>query len=174
MAFPVAAVAVALWNDYPDFGDLLLAHFRRTCPYILPVFLPRLQGQTSEEYYKSLGYKYTDDTVVEKQDKYLTRMSGLMRLYTSIIVTRQRHGVDAPHPHGIQNAWRWLAVTLNAGMASSYYYQYLFIYLFTESDTCNQRYNIIILRMIMSNDNKILFIILIVNTVESGLSECVS
>ena len=115
MAFPVAAVAVALWSDFPDFGELLLAHFRRACPYILPVFLPRLEGQTNEEYYKSLGYKYTEDGTVEKQDKYLTRMTGLMRLYASIIVTKQRRGCNTPHPHGIQNAWRWLAITLNSG-----------------------------------------------------------
>lgn len=118
MAFPVASVAVALWNDYPDFGQLLLAHLGRACPYILPVFLPHLQGQTHEEYYRSLGYKYTEDGVAEQQDKYLTRMSGLVRLYASIVVTAQRRIANKPHPHGIKNAWRWLAVTLNTGRSN--------------------------------------------------------
>ncbi|XP_015597415.1 nucleoporin GLE1 isoform X2 [Cephus cinctus] len=113
MAFPVAAVAVALWNEHPDFGELLMAHFHKTCPYTVPIFLPQQKGQSNEDYYRSLGYKYGEDGTVEKQDKYLKRMSGLIRLYASIIVTRQRRGVTKTHPHGLQNAWRWLAAILN-------------------------------------------------------------
>ncbi|XP_046745081.1 mRNA export factor Gle1 isoform X2 [Diprion similis] len=113
MAFSVAAVIVALWNDYPDFGELLLAYFYKTCPYLVPMFLPQQQGQSNEDYYKSLGYKYSEDGTVERQDKFLKRMSGLMRLYAALTVTRQRKLVTRPHPHGLQNAWRWLAAILN-------------------------------------------------------------
>ncbi|XP_046621898.1 mRNA export factor Gle1 isoform X1 [Neodiprion virginianus] len=113
MAFSIAAVIVALWNDYPDFGELLLAYFYKTCPYLVPIFLPQQQGQSNEDYYKSLGYKYSEDGTVERQDKFLKRMSGLMRLYAALTVTRQRKLVTSSHPHGLQNAWRWLAAILN-------------------------------------------------------------
>ncbi|XP_076244477.1 gle1 RNA export mediator [Calliopsis andreniformis] len=113
MAFPIAAIIVALWNDHPDFGDLLLAHFHDTCPFTVPVFLPKMVGQSNEDYYRSMGYKYAEDGTVEKHDKYLKRMSGLMRLYASITITSQRRGIVKSNPHGLQYAWRWLAAILN-------------------------------------------------------------
>ncbi|XP_033214285.1 nucleoporin Gle1 [Belonocnema kinseyi] len=113
MAFAIAAVVVALWNDSPEFGELLLANFRVTCPFIVPAFFPQGEGQSNEDYYKSLGYKYSEDGTVERQDKFLKRISGLLRLYASIVVTVQRREVTRAHPHGLQNAWRWLAAMLN-------------------------------------------------------------
>ncbi|XP_017886479.1 nucleoporin GLE1 [Ceratina calcarata] len=113
MAFPIAAVVVALWNEHPDFGHLLLSHFHDLCPFTVPVFIPKMVGQSNEDYYKSMGYKYSEDGTVEKHDKYLKRMSGLMRLYASIIITHQRKRIAKSNPHGLQNAWRWLAAVLN-------------------------------------------------------------
>ncbi|XP_015435039.1 PREDICTED: nucleoporin GLE1 isoform X2 [Dufourea novaeangliae] len=113
MAFPIAAVTIALWNDHSDFGDLLLSHFHNACPYTVPIFLPKMVGQSYEDYYKSMGYKYGEDGTVEKHDKFLKRMSGLMRLYASITITSQRKGINKSNPHGLQNAWRWLAAVLN-------------------------------------------------------------
>lgn len=115
MAFPVAMIVVALWNEHPDFGELFLAHLHEACPFTVPVFLQQQEGQSNEDYYKSLGCKYSEDGTVEKQDKFLKRMSGLMRLYASITVTRQRKDVTKIHPHGLQHAWRWLAAVLNTG-----------------------------------------------------------
>lgn len=116
MAFPVAMIVVALWNEHTDFGELFLAHLHEACPFTVPVFLQQQDGQSNEDYYKSLGCKYSEDGTVEKQDKFLKRMSGLMRLYASITVTRQPRGVTKIHPHGLQHAWRWLAAVLNIGM----------------------------------------------------------
>ncbi|CAK9796122.1 mRNA export factor GLE1 [Anthophora quadrimaculata] len=113
MAFPIAAVVVALWNDHPDFGDLLLSYFHKICPFTVPVFMPKIVGQSNEDYYKLMGYKYAEDGTVEKHDKFLKRMSGLMRLYASITITSQRKGITKTNPHGLQNAWRWLAAVLN-------------------------------------------------------------
>ncbi|XP_032683925.1 nucleoporin Gle1 isoform X2 [Odontomachus brunneus] len=113
MAFPIAAIVVALWNEHTDFGELVLAHLHEACPFIVPVFPLRQKDQSNEDYYKSLGCKYSEDGTFEKQDKYLKRMSGLMRLYVSITVTQQRKGITKTHPHGLQYAWRWLAAVLN-------------------------------------------------------------
>ncbi|XP_011138602.1 nucleoporin GLE1 [Harpegnathos saltator] len=113
MAFPIAAIVVALWNEHKDFGELVLAHLHEACPFAVPIFPLQQDGQSNEDYYKSLGCKYSEDGSFEKQDKYLKRMSGLMRLYISITVTSQRKGVTKTHPHGLQYAWRWLAAVLN-------------------------------------------------------------
>ncbi|XP_068976313.1 mRNA export factor Gle1 [Bombus flavifrons] len=113
MAFPIAAIIVALWSDHSDFGDLLLSHFYNVCPFTVPVFMPRMVGQSDDDYYKLMGYKYAEDGTIEKHDKFLKRMSGLMRLYASITITTQRKGIAKTNPHGLQNAWRWLAAILN-------------------------------------------------------------
>lgn len=110
-AFCYAAVIVALWNDFPDFGKLLLAYFYKNCPYLVPWYVPRSSEQTNEEYYKSQGYKYIDG-VVEKQDKFLKRMTGIMRLYSAIFVTKAKRG-QSGNPHGMSHAWRWLSSILN-------------------------------------------------------------
>ncbi|EZA50527.1 Nucleoporin GLE1 [Ooceraea biroi] len=113
MAFPVAAIVVALWNEHTDFGELFLAHLHEACPFTVPIFMLQQEGQSNEDYCKSLGYKYSEDGTLEQQDKFLKRMSGLMRLYASITVTGQRRGVTKSHPHSLQYAWRWLAAVLN-------------------------------------------------------------
>lgn len=115
-AFAIAAVIVALWVSFPDFGKLLLAHFQRTCPYLIPAFMPQVEGQSNEDYYRMLGYLYSDDGKVEPQDKFLKRMSGVMRLYAAILITPLRRGYqNSPktHPIGLRESWRWLAASLN-------------------------------------------------------------
>lgn len=61
---------------------------------------------------RSLGYK-VEDGEVEAQDKFLRRMSGLMRLYAAIIISPHPRGPTAPHPWGIDRAWIWLARIIN-------------------------------------------------------------
>ena len=40
-------------------------------------------------------------------------MSGLMRLYSSLIISTPPQGQHHPHPHGVQHAWQWLARVMN-------------------------------------------------------------
>lgn len=75
-AFPYASVMLSLWNDFPDFGRLVLAYFYQFCPYLIPMYVPKQASQSEEEYYKQLGYQYSADGEVEKQDKFLKRMTG--------------------------------------------------------------------------------------------------
>nr|XP_018896680.1 PREDICTED: nucleoporin GLE1 [Bemisia tabaci] len=111
-AFAIATIIVALWQLYPDFGQLLLAFFHRVNPYLIPACWPQVEGQSNKDYYKLLGYEYSEDDEVEKQDKYLKRLSGVVRLYAAITITKTKAGVDN-HPHGLSNAWRWFAAILN-------------------------------------------------------------
>lgn len=51
-AFAIASVAVGVWCEHPDVGELMLAHFHKLCPYIVPYYKQLLKGQTEEDYYR--------------------------------------------------------------------------------------------------------------------------
>ncbi|XP_050410494.1 mRNA export factor GLE1 [Patella vulgata] len=112
-AFAIAAVTVGLWCHDADIGDLLLAHFHKACPYTIPFILPKQEKQSLEKYHEYLGYK-VEDGVIEDQDKFLKRMSGVMRLYAAILVTSPPRGSNSVHPFGIEHAWIWLSRVLNS------------------------------------------------------------
>ncbi|XP_039292333.1 nucleoporin GLE1 isoform X1 [Nilaparvata lugens] len=111
-AFAIAGIAVSLWYEFPDFGELLKAHFQRECPYLIPALMPQLEGQSDEEYYKVLAYQYIDGKV-ESQDKFLKRMSGFMKLYAAMIISKPRSRPRPDHPLGLSEGWRWLAAIMN-------------------------------------------------------------
>lgn len=111
-AFPLAAVSVGILAEHPDIKDLLLAHFQLMCPYTVPYHIPRQEGQSNEEFHKARGYKYDGDGNVERQDKFLKRMSGIMRLYASLMVSYPPRR-QSEHPFGIENAWIWLSRVMN-------------------------------------------------------------
>lgn len=50
--FPLAAIVVALWQKFPEVGQFFLAYLYRDCPFFVPYFLPRIQGQSDEDYMK--------------------------------------------------------------------------------------------------------------------------
>lgn len=107
-AFEVASIASELWQVHSDFGLILYATFKQKCPCLIPYNAPQTNEQTDEEYYKSLGYNYTNG-VVEKQDKYVKRMTGIIRLFAAIIVTETKSGKAL----GIEQAWILIAATVN-------------------------------------------------------------
>ncbi|BFZ05487.1 hypothetical protein BsWGS_08526 [Bradybaena similaris] len=112
-AFPIGIVVVALWVEFPVMGELFQAHLQALCPYVLPKYSAQHRGQSSIDYHKSLGYKVSEGGVIEEQDKFLRRMSGLMRLYCACIVAPLPPDVNTAHPHGLEHAWMWLARTMN-------------------------------------------------------------
>lgn len=71
---------------------------------------------TSFYVFRSLGYIYSEDGQVEKQDKFLKRMSGIMRLYAAVLISRlPRDRLNRPHPHDLGQGWQWLTSLLNLG-----------------------------------------------------------
>ncbi|KAH9515160.1 Nuclear pore complex nucleoporin component [Bulinus truncatus] len=112
-AFAIAAVTVGLWISFPIIGELFIAHLQALCPYVLPYDTTSQDAQSNIEYYKSVGYKVNDDGSIEEQDKFLRRMSGLMRLYMACMVVSPPNLTGQKHPHGLEHAWMWLARTLN-------------------------------------------------------------
>uniref|UniRef100_A0A8D9AB72 mRNA export factor GLE1 n=3 Tax=Cacopsylla melanoneura TaxID=428564 RepID=A0A8D9AB72_9HEMI len=110
--FAYASVIVELWREFPDFGKLLLGAFHEQCPYLIPVFWPQQEGQSNEQYYKSLGYQYIDGQV-EKQELFLKRIIAMTQLYAAITITPTRAGGSKPHPHNLMFSWRWMAAMLS-------------------------------------------------------------
>ncbi|XP_025413359.1 nucleoporin GLE1-like isoform X2 [Sipha flava] len=107
-AFEVASIVTELWKIHPDFGILLYSRFKQKCPCLIPYNAAKTNEETDEEYYKSLCYNYTNG-VVEKQDKYVKRMTGIIRLFAAIIVTETKSGKVL----GIGQAWMLIAATVN-------------------------------------------------------------
>ncbi len=102
--------------SFPQLTDALLAHFNKVCPYTVPYYIPKIQGQTDGQWLVALGYKKksgaTDDNDVnsyEAEESYYERMAGLIRLYAAFMQ------IDYPgnHPHGLSNAWSWMARIMN-------------------------------------------------------------
>lgn len=112
-AFPLAAVTVALWSQFPEFGCLLEANFHRLCPYIVPMFLPQKENMSDKDFYLLRGYTYSEEGVVEKQDKFLKRMSGIFTLYCAICISQPPRFLNANNPHGLKYGWKWLASFIN-------------------------------------------------------------
>jgi nucleoporin GLE1 len=112
-AFPAATLALALWDQFPEFGTLLLGYLFEFCPFLVPRHPQRKEGQSDKEWYLTLGYKYEGDEV-EKQDKYLKRMSGVARLYAALSVAHlPKASATTSHPHSLQRLWSHLASLAN-------------------------------------------------------------
>lgn len=109
-AFPIAALAIGVWSAFPDVGDLMLAHFYKACPFLVPFYIPKTEGDG--DYYSSLGYECFEGKV-ESHDKYLKRMSGVVRLYAAIISSAPPKVISQDHPHSVAHGWSWLARVLN-------------------------------------------------------------
>ena len=106
-AFPIAVVAVGIWTLFPDCGQLILAHFYNNCPYLVPFYIPFTKNMDPLEYHKLIGYD-VDAGKVEDEDKFLRKISGIVRLYAAIVQTDvPPHLGDRPHPHGLEYAWVW-------------------------------------------------------------------
>lgn len=120
-AFPIAAVIIGVWSRFPDVGDLILVRFYEECPFLVPFYIPKAAGMSDTDYLATIGYVYKDGQI-EQQDKYLKRMTGIVRLYAAIVSSlpppsRQE---SKPHPHGIERGWMWLARMLNLQPRADY------------------------------------------------------
>ena len=115
-AFSMGFSVVVLWQEFPDFGDLFLAHLYEACPYLVPRRVNLEDYPSQEEGYRAQGYKYGADGTIEEQPKFVKRMSGLARLYAAICTSTLPSAcldASAPHPHGLGHLWSWLASQLN-------------------------------------------------------------
>ena len=111
-AFAIAAVTVGVMTQFEDVVDLVISEFHKQCPFLVPYYIQKQENQELNDYLKTLGYNF-EEGVVEKQDKYLRRMTGIMRLYAAVLISEPPQGPNHPHPHGLDKAWTWLTCLLN-------------------------------------------------------------
>ncbi|KAL3289602.1 hypothetical protein HHI36_023015 [Cryptolaemus montrouzieri] len=109
-AFSYATIILSLWNESSDFGELLLVYFFKECPYLIPFYMPRTIDQSDEDYYMSIGYRYSGGDR-EKQDHFLKRMTGIMRLYFAILISFPKSNQKI-NPLCINIAWTWFTSVL--------------------------------------------------------------
>jgi len=110
-AYEIAIVITKLWNVHQQFGKILFAEMKQKCPLLVPFYYPLAKYLNSEQLdHESFGYKFDSLGNVESDNKYLQRMTGIIRLYASLIVTSSK--CDQP-VIGLSHAWIFVAGTLN-------------------------------------------------------------
>ncbi|KAJ2548316.1 hypothetical protein EV175_004874 [Coemansia sp. RSA 1933] len=114
-AFPLAAAAVLVMQRFPLLADMLLVRLVKKCPYVIPEYAARKQGQTAEEYLRGIGYKEKEDDELETESIYVERMAGMVALFAAIVQTTDVSGIAnaQKHPLSIHLGWTWLARMLN-------------------------------------------------------------
>lgn len=112
-AFPLAAVALGIWTQFPDVGKLIIGHFFIKCPYTVPFYIPKSKEISTIDFCKLVGYAVEGEEI-ESEDKYLKKLSGFIRLFAAIITS------DVPpplgnrtHPLGLYHGWIWLSSVMN-------------------------------------------------------------
>eukprot|EP00088_Acartia_fossae_P004289 TRINITY_DN1182_c0_g1_i4.p1 TRINITY_DN1182_c0_g1~~TRINITY_DN1182_c0_g1_i4.p1 ORF type:complete len:904 (-),score=267.21 TRINITY_DN1182_c0_g1_i4:84-2795(-) len=146
-AFPIAGVALSLWDKFPDFGKLLQAYFFEFCPLLAPYYPAKQPGQSEKDFFVSLGYKYEKE-VMEPQDKYLKRMTGLACLYSALAVVAKPQGAGTIHPMGPCSIWKYLAVLINTPPLPDVTATILFVVLETTGNLMLTKYNDQFLKLI--------------------------
>uniref|UniRef100_A0A8C6HF69 mRNA export factor GLE1 n=1 Tax=Mus spicilegus TaxID=10103 RepID=A0A8C6HF69_MUSSI len=148
-AFPIAAVASGIWMLHPKVGDLILAHLHKKCPYSVPFYPAFKEGMALEDYQRMLGYQVVDSKV-ERQDSFLKRMSGMIRLYAAIIQLQWPYANrQEVHPHGLNHGWRWLAQILNMEPLSGVTATLLFDFLEVCGNALMNQYQVQFWKMIL-------------------------
>jgi nucleoporin GLE1 len=110
--FYIAAVTVALWQQFPEFGQMFLAQLFKECPFLVPFKPGQLPGQSDVDFLKSWGYRVTEQA--EKYEHYQSRTSNFATLISAIWITFSRRDVQTPHPFNIDSGWRYLVNILSS------------------------------------------------------------
>ncbi|KNC85777.1 hypothetical protein, variant [Sphaeroforma arctica JP610] len=106
-AFPLGAVCVGVCAQYGDLLPVLLAECYARCPYTIPHFSVRTSTMSAADYNTVICRKEN-----ETGEQHMERMGGCVRLYAAICQTDDTRGVV--NPHGIHNAWAFIARVLNS------------------------------------------------------------
>jgi len=111
-AFSFALTIIGVWEKYAVVGNLFLGLLQSKCPFIVPRTILKTAGFSELQHKRLCGYNCKNDGSVEDQDQYLKRMSGFVRIYAAILQSPLPPGA-MQHPHGIEEAWKWLTRFLN-------------------------------------------------------------
>eukprot|EP01124_Arcella_intermedia_P017167 TRINITY_DN2391_c0_g1_i1.p1 TRINITY_DN2391_c0_g1~~TRINITY_DN2391_c0_g1_i1.p1 ORF type:complete len:581 (+),score=100.01 TRINITY_DN2391_c0_g1_i1:2-1744(+) len=113
--FQYAHVVVLISRKHTAVLDVVFGYFCDICPYVIPEY-PKQKGGQSLNDYKMHSLKYQSKLMddggyqVEEEEKYSIRMTGIVRLFSSILVLKWRQG---RHEEIRSLMWYWLASFLN-------------------------------------------------------------
>lgn len=110
-AYAISTVIIKLWKVHHQFGNILIAMIKQKCPLLVPFCYPVAKSLTIQQLdYKSFNYNFDSLGNIESHEKYLKRMTGIVRLYAVLILTSSRYNQSVI---GLSQAWIFLAGTLN-------------------------------------------------------------
>ncbi|KAI9341708.1 GLE1-like protein-domain-containing protein [Obelidium mucronatum] len=109
---PVKAPALAqattlIIEKHPDILVILLGRLMKRCPYIVPMYFKKAEGETLDEFNKRRRFKKSDDEW-ETEERYNERMCGMVRFYAGITQIKTN-----THMYEIDFGWQWMARVLN-------------------------------------------------------------
>lgn len=106
-AVPLAKLAYALLQTFPEFEYYLNARFIKKCPYIIGYNC----SIDSEEGRERMGWKRPDGSKWEEETKYDERMGGIVSVWAAM-TTITNHG-SQKLLYSFESAWQFLARTAN-------------------------------------------------------------
>ncbi|CAK9784005.1 GLE1-domain-containing protein [Cutaneotrichosporon oleaginosum] len=126
-AYPLARIVMGIMlRGHPAFGTVVFARLVKKCPWVVPYWPVRTEGQSRAEFEKSTG-----QLADESHDEYIRRMLGIVRLYFAVLAiplaslarslptqpTPQQLVKLVPEEWRLPAAWTWVASALKAGLA---------------------------------------------------------
>lgn len=113
LIFFAAALAIALWQKYPDFGQIFQALLYKECPFLMPCKPPMMKNQSNDDFLQSWGFRLKEDGNCESHTIYVGRTTKFAGLLAALWVTHPRRG-DPLNPFGIAFGWKYFAGVLNS------------------------------------------------------------
>ncbi|XP_065573434.1 mRNA export factor GLE1-like [Artemia franciscana] len=100
-----AKLITSLMSDFSEFEKVMLASFNKTCPYLVPFFPSKFEGQSKEDYYRCRGY-HCEGGEIEEPNKFLKRMEAVSRLYFSLFIQPNQNVMP------LLNAQEWISLII--------------------------------------------------------------
>lgn len=121
IVFYTAALAIALWQKFPDFGEIFKAMLYKECPFLMPFKPPKLNTQSNDDFMASWGFRCTDG-VWEKHVYYEGRTTKFASLLAALWISFPRKGESDISPFDIKHAWMYFVNVLNTNPDSNYFH----------------------------------------------------
>ncbi|XP_070501368.1 mRNA export factor Gle1 isoform X2 [Chironomus tepperi] len=121
IVFYTAALTIALWQKFPDFGEIFKAMLYKECPFLMPFKPPKLNTQSNEEFLSSWGFRLTNG-VCEEHVYYEGRTTKFASLLGALWISFPRKGESEISPFDIKHAWMYFSNVLNTNPDSNYFH----------------------------------------------------
>lgn len=90
-AFPIAQLVVDLSIHQRVLTPVILHRMMTRCPYAVPRYVPKKEGQSDQAHKIAMGYLQAGNTI-EGENAYMERMAGILSLYGAIVQTEPSIG----------------------------------------------------------------------------------